>query len=120
MTRKQKGGMNKAKVTVHMLRNPVALTREQERMRRRHEPVSPANPSPVAPVDPRNAEEKYYSVAEIAKLWNLGPDTVRRIFAKTPGVLKIGNKGRYVTLRIPARVLQQATAKLSACRKVVR
>src|SRR2546428_11911717 len=61
--------------------------------------------------------KKYYSVAEIAKLWGLSTDTVRRIFAKTPGVLKIGNKGRYVTLRIPARVLQRQTAKLSACRK---
>jgi hypothetical protein len=65
----------------------------------------------------RPAEEKYYSVAEIAKLWGLSSDTVRKIFAKTLGVLKVGNKGRYVTLRIPARVLQLTTAKLSACRK---
>ena len=105
----------KAKVRVNVMRGAVALSADQERMRRRHDVTIQTSPL----VEPSSAsiEEKYYSVAEIAKLWGLSTDTVRRIFAKTPGVLKIGNKGRYVTLRIPARVLQRQTAKLSACRK---
>jgi len=105
----------RAKVRVNAMRDVVALSKDQERMRRRHDVTIKTSPPVYEPSIP--AEEKYYSVAEIAKLWGLSTDTVRRIFAKTPGVLKIGNKGRYVTLRIPARVLQRQTAKLSACRK---
>jgi hypothetical protein len=113
-----RGTAMKRKVQVNAMRNPVALTREQERMRQRHKPMVPATAPANLPSHP--TEERYYSVAEIAKHWSLSTDTVRKIFAKVPGVLKIGNKGRYVTLRIPARVLQQATARLSACRKQVR
>ena len=105
----------KAKVRVNAMRDAVALSKDQERMRRRHDVTIKTSPPVYEPSIP--AEEKYYSVAGIAKLWGLSTDTVRRIFAKTPGVLKIGNKGSYVTLRIPARVLQRQTAKLSACRK---
>jgi hypothetical protein len=105
----------KAKVRVNLMRDAVALSRDQERMRHRHDVTIKASPPVYEPSI--SAEEKYHSVAEIAKLWGLSTDTVRKIFAKTPGVLKIGNKGRYVTLRIPERVLQQTTAKLSACRK---
>ncbi len=105
----------KAKARVNAMRDAAVLSREQERMRRKHGVTIKANPLPYEPSVP--AEEKHYSVAEIAKLWGLSTDTVRKIFGKTPGVLKIGNKGRYVTLRIPEPVLQRCTAKLSACRK---
>jgi hypothetical protein len=104
----------KSKVRVRAMRDAVALAQDQERMRRRHDVTIETYP----PADePGPASERYYSVAEVAKLWNVSDDVVRRIFRKTPGVLKLGTKGRYVTLRIPARILERATAKLSACRK---
>jgi AraC-like DNA-binding protein len=62
--------------------------------------------------------ERHYSPAEVAKQWGISVDTVRRIFADAPGVLKIGHaesksKGKYVTLRIPERILRAHHARLS-------
>src|SRR5713226_4668151 len=41
--------------------------------------------SPLGPVDLAN--EKHYSVIEIAKLWALSEKTVRKIFEREPGVI---------------------------------
>jgi hypothetical protein len=67
-----------------------------------------------APVE----SERHYTPAEVAKAWRISVDTVRRIFADAPGVLKIGHaenkhKGKYVTLRIPERILRAYHARLS-------
>jgi hypothetical protein len=35
--------------------------------------------------------ERHYSPAEVAELWNLSPDSIRKIFENEPGVLVIGN-----------------------------
>ena len=56
--------------------------------------------------------ERHYSVAEVATLWNLSQDTVRRLFLNEPGVLVLGDLNprrsrRYVTLRIPQHVLER-------------
>lgn len=62
---------------------------------------------------------RHYSPAEVGKLWNLSPDTVRRLFENEPGVLLIGNtaprrgKRRYTTLRIPEHVLDRVHRRLS-------
>jgi len=62
---------------------------------------------------------KHYSVAEIAALWGLSDDTVRKIFEKEPGVLVIGEqrslsrKRRYSTLRIPEEVLGRVHRRLT-------
>jgi hypothetical protein len=62
---------------------------------------------------------RHYTVAEIASLWNLSDDAVRNIFEKEPGVLVIGDqrtsirKRRYMTLRIPADVLELVHRRLS-------
>jgi hypothetical protein len=53
--------------------------------------------------------ERHYSVAELAKLWNLSKKTIRRMFENEPGVLQWGSqetrsKRSYVTLRIPETV----------------
>ncbi len=63
------------------------------------------------------ALERHYSVSEVAKLWSLSEDTVRRLFREVPGVLKIGmperlKKRGYVLLRIPESVLQAVHATL--------
>jgi len=55
--------------------------------------------------------ERHYSVSEVAGLWNLSRDSVRRIFRCEPGVLVIGD--RYVTLRIPESVLQRVHRRLT-------
>jgi hypothetical protein len=56
--------------------------------------------------------ERHYSVAEIATMWNLSSDAVRKVFQNEPGVLILGelasrHKRRYTTLRIPESVLQR-------------
>lgn len=61
---------------------------------------------------------RHYSVAEIAKLWGLAPNTVRRIFEREPDVVAIGRaisargKHRRVTLRIPQPVAERVWKRL--------
>ena len=54
--------------------------------------------------------EPHYTVAQVAAAWSVSTDTVRRIFANAPGVLKIAcrtkRKRKYVSLRIPERVVK--------------
>jgi hypothetical protein len=61
--------------------------------------------------------EKHYSVLELAALWNLSENTIRRIFENEPGVLKWGSKEgrfkrRYTTLRIPETVVLRVHRRL--------
>jgi hypothetical protein len=61
---------------------------------------------------------RHYSVQEIAKLWGLHADTVRRIFSREAGVIAIGRavsaRGKHgsVTLRIPQDVLERVYRRL--------
>jgi hypothetical protein len=62
-------------------------------------------------VNPNSAValEKHYSVPELAKIWFLSENTVRRIFLEEPGVLKLAHKEtrhkrRYTTPRSPERI----------------
>jgi hypothetical protein len=63
--------------------------------------------------------QRHYSPAEIAELWSLSADCVRKIFENEPGVLVIGNtqpkrwKRSYTTLRIPQTVLDRVHRRLS-------
>jgi hypothetical protein len=64
-----------------------------------------------------SALEKHYSVPELAKIWFLSENTVRRIFLDEPGVLKLAHKEtrykrRYTTLRIPERIAQRVHRRL--------
>jgi hypothetical protein len=63
--------------------------------------------------------ERHYAVIEVADMWNLSPDKVRELFEYEPGVLVLGDrnprhKRRYLTLRIPQRVLQRVYDRLAA------
>ena len=65
------------------------------------------------------AIEKHYTVSEIAALWQLSEDTIRKIFRDVPGVLRIGSpetirpkKRGYLILRIPESILQKVHADL--------
>jgi hypothetical protein len=58
------------------------------------------------------ALEKHYSVIDVAKLWGLSENTIRRMFTGEPGVVEWGNeesrfKRAYKTMRIPESVLQR-------------
>jgi hypothetical protein len=56
---------------------------------------------------------------EIAGLWNISVDSVRKIFENEPGVLVLGNiqprrgKRNYTTLRIPAYIVERVHRRLS-------
>lgn len=66
------------------------------------------------------AHEQHYTVQEVAKLWAWSVDTVRRVFADEPGVLKhsharVSGRGRpHVMLSIPASVLERLHEQRSA------
>ncbi len=81
------------------------LEERQAEMRERHTTVEPLPPPMMA------YGERHYSVTDIASLWGLSRDSVRRLFRREPGVLAIGE--RYVTLRIPASVLERVHRRLS-------
>jgi len=62
--------------------------------------------------------ESYFTPAEIAKLWRLSVDTVRRLFEHEPGVfiyekLSSNHKRRYRTIRIPNSVLVRVQKRRS-------
>ncbi len=78
-------------------------------MRERHALTEPAQRSEPSPLDFR---QRHYTVAEVAELWNLSPDAVRRLFENEPAVLALGGKGGrgrrpYTTLRIPENVVER-------------
>lgn len=62
--------------------------------------------------------ERHYAVAEIAELWSLSSDAVRKLFQDEPGVLVLGGRGpshrrRYITLRVPESVLQRVHRRMT-------
>jgi hypothetical protein len=66
---------------------------------------------------PGVALEKHYSVAELAKLWELSERTIRRIFSSEPGALQLMHeesrfKRGYSTLRVPESVVQRVHRRL--------
>lgn len=76
--------------------------------------------NPAEPSTP--ATERHYTVQEIAQMWNVSSEKVRRMFRDVPGVLEIGfagilpgkKKRGHVTLRIPASVLERVHQDRSA------
>jgi hypothetical protein len=73
------------------------------------------NPNTVGAI----CTEKHYTVSELAELWNLSENTIRRIFEDEPGVLKWGSsegrfRRRYTTLRIPETVMLRVHRRLQS------
>ena len=57
------------------------------------------------------ALERHFTVQEVAEMWHVSDDTVRKLFRGEPGVLAIGSeesrfKRGYVTLSIPESVVK--------------
>ena len=73
---------------------------------------------PILGSPPPPCEGRHYSVRQIAQLWELSDDMVRKIFEREPGVIAIGEarsngrKRRYVTLRVPKAVLERVHSRL--------
>ena len=56
--------------------------------------------------------DRMFTPAELAKLWSLSEQSIRRLFMDEPGVFVIGNgnprkKRTYCTLRIPQAVAER-------------
>ena len=70
-------------------------------------------------------EEKHFSPSELAKLWGVSPDTIRRVFAGETGILVLESPSRrkharsYKTLRIPASVAARVYRKHCTLRQIV-
>ena len=84
----------------------TTLADRQRQMRERRAPVaSIPRPELVSP----DFSQRHYSVAEVAGMWNLSSDAVRRLFENEPGVLTLTGGGSkrtsYKTLRIPEHVV---------------
>jgi len=62
-----------------------------------------------------SALEKHFTVSQIATLWQLSKDSIRRIFKDRPDVLKMSApetrfKRGYCVLRVPESVVQKVHA----------
>jgi excisionase family DNA binding protein len=65
-----------------------------------------------------SALEKHYTVDQVAEIWNISRDSVRRLFLSEDGVLRITRPGNrykrtYTTLRIPESVLHRVYRRMS-------
>ena len=62
--------------------------------------------------------ERLYTPAELADLWVLSIDTVRRLFEKEPGILVLSlrrpGRRQYRTLRIPLSVAERVYRRLTS------
>lgn len=61
--------------------------------------------------------ERHYTVSELSKLWYFSENTIRRLFVKEPGVIKLARqssktKRGYTSLRIPASIAQRVLRRL--------
>lgn len=84
-----------------------------EQIRALAEKAQPKPPKTEAVI----ADKEFYSVADVALLWNLSPDSIRRIFSDEIGVITLGDgaarrgKRKRITLRIPREVVERVRRK---------
>jgi hypothetical protein len=95
------------------MRAAVPLEEKQRWMRERNNASSCPAREQATDLD---FAQRHYTVSQIADLWTLSPDAVRRLFEGEPGVLVLGgNQGRgrrrYTTLRIPESVVERVYRK---------
>ena len=58
--------------------------------------------------------ERHYRISELARLWSLGRETVRKIVMDEPGVIKIrqGRKKAHTTYSVPESVARRIHTRL--------
>jgi hypothetical protein len=91
------------------------LEQKQAWMREKQQANASAASSQVPALD---FAERHYTVAGIARLWDLSPDFVRKMFTNEPGVVVFGDEPklgtrRYRTLRIPQSVVARVHRRLT-------
>lgn len=100
-----------------MSRGATNLAEKQQWMREKHSQA----PGGLVPIQSAFTE-RHFTVAEIAAMWNISPDSTRRIFEREPGVLVLNgnNSSRHTrghkTLRIPESVAARVHRRLSNVR----
>jgi len=59
--------------------------------------------------------EKHYRLGDLARMWGLGRETLRRLFAVEPGVIKmrLGKKRAHTTYSIPESVAARVHTRLT-------
>jgi len=60
--------------------------------------------------------QDFYSVAEVAAMWNLSTDSIRRLFREESDVMVLGSgvkSGRRTTLRIPPEAVERVKRRLA-------
>ena len=59
--------------------------------------------------------EKHYRIAELAKIWGIGRETVRKIIRDEPGVIQIrqGRKKAHTTYSVPESVARRIHFRMS-------
>ena len=73
----------------------------------------------TSPVASEVASEKFFTVNQIASMWNLSAVAVRRLFMSEPGVMVFGQremnrrKRVYRTLRIPESAVARVRNRLA-------
>jgi len=64
------------------------------------------------------AFERHYTISELAKLWNVGVETIRRLLLRDPdGVVALSGPSGKTSYRIPESVARRLHTKLTAPRK---
>jgi hypothetical protein len=60
--------------------------------------------------------ERHYRVGELARIWNLGRETVRQLVKDEPGVVQIrqGRKKAHTTYSVPESVARRIHTRLSS------
>ena len=69
-------------------------------------------------IPPPALSEEHFTVKQIAQKWGMSPVAVRRLFRNEPGVLRFGREKeghtrQYVSLRIPATVVDRVYRRCS-------
>lgn len=80
---------------------------------------TPAPRTPGIEISSLLKDERHFTPQELAEVWNVSVQTIREIFQREEGVLKIGRDGtrsrrRYKTIRIPESVADRVHTRLSA------
>jgi hypothetical protein len=61
-----------------------------------------------------SAFERHYRISDLAELWGLGRETIRKVVSNEPGVVKVrfGRKKSHTAYRIPASVVERVHTRL--------
>lgn len=63
------------------------------------------------------AVEKHYTVAQLSRMWVFSESTIRRLFIKEPGVIRLSHQPTkkrrgYTSIRIPERIAERVHRRM--------